>query len=313
MHKTTLSEPIASYLSKLPKYLFHIIAFGRYLSVETKNMVYEKLSSIPLLVVFYCILACIFAYAAISFKKMKAAGKVLFLYFTWIIFSLVFLFPVAFPLSGLLVFYDRYTYFVAPFIYLLLCLLAARYIHNKYVLILLFSAYFDVCLFFTIKVNTSWMDAERIDEHLLHNFPNDENKTVLLLNIPENMNGAPMIGAQSTSMFKIMSDLYNNSTPKNSICDVASYNMSTDYDGAHVKVLNDSMVRVSLNHGGNWWWYEGHGAQSYETDEYKVNMINVGYFYDLTLKHPADRYLLLFSVGDKWKKVDWDKKNVSQD
>ena len=78
-------------------------------------------------------------------------------------------------------------------------------------------------------------------------------------------------------------------------------------------VLNDSMVRVSLNHGGNWWWYEGHGAQSYETDDYKVSMGKVGYFYDLTLKHPASGYLMLYSVGDKWKKVDWDKKNVRQD
>jgi hypothetical protein len=31
--------------------------------------------------------------------------------------------------------------------------------------------------------------------------------------------------------------------------------------------------------------------------------------YVLTLKHPISNYLLLYSIGDTWKKVDVDKKN----
>ena len=110
-----------------------------------------------------------------------------------------------------------------------------------------------------------------------------------------------------------MREIYTDSIPPNEIYDVASYNMVATYDGAHIKVINDSVIHVLLNHPGTWWWYEGHGAKSYETPDYKVTMNNVGQWYTLTLKHPADKYLLLYSVGDKWKTVDMSKKNVQQD
>ena len=312
-HKIEINQTLTDYLSKLPKYLFHILFLGRYFSFETKKAVYSLFESMWVLVAVYALLASVFVYVAVQFRKISYEGKAMFLFFAFSIITICFVIPLSFPDASLLIFYDRYTYFADPFLYLLIVLLIARLVKNRYLLIALFCVYFDLNLYFLITVNTYWIQSDVINTKLLRNFPNQTDKTVLLLDIPENMNGAPMIGAQPDGMFKIMREIYTDTVEKNTIYDVVSYNMATDYGGAHVKVLNDSMVRVSLNHGGNWWWYEGHGAQSYETADYKVNMINVGYFYDLTLKHPADRYLLLFSVGDKWKKVDWDKKNVSQD
>lgn len=219
--------------------------------------------------------------------------------------------PLQFPGSALLVFYDRYVYFAAAFIYLLLALLAARFIQNKYVIIGLFCIYIDLNLYYTIQLNTYWIDSDKINNKLIRNFPNDESKTVLLLNNPENMNGAPMIGAQPEEMFKGMLEIYR-LRRENSIYDVASYNMVTDYNGAHVKVINDTMISVMLNHTGTWWWYEGHGAKSYETPDYKVDVKAVGQRYDLILKQPAEKYLLLYSVGDTWEKI-MSKINVQQD
>ena len=312
-HKIEINQTLTDYLSKLPKYLFHILFLGRYFSFETKKTVYALFESTWALITVYALLAFVFGYAILRLKKISNDGKAMFFFFVFSMVTICFVMPLSFPDAALLIFYDRYTYFADPFLYVLLVLVITRLVRNKYLLIGLFCIYFDINLYFLISVNTSWIQSDVINTRLLRNFPNDPNKTVLLLDIPENMNGAPMIGAQPDGMFKIMREIYTDTLEKNTVYDVMSYNMSADYDGAHVKVLNDSMVRVNINHGGNWWWYEGHGGQSYETADFKVNMINVGVYYDLTLKHPADHYLLLFSVGDKWKQVDWNKKNVNQD
>ncbi len=86
--------------------------------------------------------------------------------------------------------------------------------------------------------------------------------------------------------------------------------MLTPDDGAYATVLNDSTVRVTLNQWGTWWWYEGKGGYSYENDDYKLNLIDQGHFYELTLKKPSQQYLLLYEVGDQWKVVDMSKKNI---
>ncbi|MCD6010433.1 MAG: hypothetical protein K0Q79_295 [Flavipsychrobacter sp.] len=312
-HKTALSEPLLVYLSKPAKYLFHIIFLGRYFSKEAKDGAYRVLESLPVIILFY---ALVTGYLLLGISKIKAWGsnsKAIFLFSVCGLMTLFFLIPLAFPMSALWVFYDRYLYYCAPFIYVVAILLVAALVRNKYLLIGLFCAYIDVNLFFTLKVNTSWMEGDAIDKKLIENFPNDESKTVLLLNIPENMNGAAMIGAQRESNLRNMMEVYTGKLPKNTIYDVASYNMVATYNGAHVKVLNDSTISVVLNHVGTWWWYEGHGALSYETPDYKADMKTVGQHYDLILKHPADKYLLLYSVGDTWKKVDMSKINVQQD
>ncbi len=72
------------------------------------------------------------------------------------------------------------------------------------------------------------------------------------------------------------------------------------------------MIHVTLNQWSTWWWYAGHGAKNYETAEYKVNMIDPGHWYELTLKKPASQYLLLYEIGDQWKVVDMNKRNEDQ-
>jgi hypothetical protein len=302
-----------SYLSKLPKYIFHIVFLGRYFSTEAKKQVYSFCESPLVLAVVYGLLIIALQYVILRYRKISIEGRAMFLFFVFALLNICFLMPLPFPGEGLLVFYDRYTYFTGAFIYVLLAMFVASFVRNKYVLIILLSIYIDLNLYFTIIVNKAWIDSDAISTKLLRNFPPSGNKIVLLLNIPENMNGAPMIGAQPEGMFRMMREMYTGAPEKNKIYDVVSYNMSADYDGAHVEVLNDGVIRVTLNHWGNWWWYEGHGATSYENEDYKVNMRDMGHWYDLTLKHPNDQYLLLFSVGDTWKKVDLDKRNVPQE
>ena len=312
-HKTEITENLASYLAKPVKYLFHILFLGRYFSMEMKNRVYSLCQQIPTLVDFYPILTGLFLYGFAKFKQINIHFKLILLLLFWGMLSLFFVTPLSFPGAELLVFYDRYTYFSCGFLFMLLALLAAWLAPNKYVLIGLFCVYVDFNLFFTIKVNTYWIDSDQVIRKLLKTLPEPSGKTVLLLNIPENMNGVPMVGAQPDGIFKALKEVYTDTLVPGKIYDVASYNMVADYNGAHVTVINDSVIQVGLNHMGTWWWYEGHGAVNYETPDYKVDFKTKGLLYELTLKHPADNYMLLYSVGEKWKETDMSLKNKQQD
>ncbi len=312
-HKIELNQSALDYLSKLPKYIFHIVLLGRYFPLQVKQKVYAFCESWAVVAVVYSLIVVMFVNIIKNIKKSANDKKAVYLLFVWSVLTLLFLLPLAFPGSALLVFYDRYTYFTAPFIYIMLVLLLSRVVTNKYLAILLFCVYVDINLYFTISVNTSWIESNVINTNLLRNLPASGNKTVLLLNIPENMNGAPMIGSSPEGAFKMMHEVYSDTIVSSNIIDVASYNMTADYNGAHVKVINDSMLQVVLNHGGSWWWYDGHGAQNYENQDYKVDFKMVGMRYDITLKRPAGNYLILYSVGDKWKTVDMSLKNKQQD
>ena len=312
-HKIELNQTAVDYLSKLPKYLFHIIFLGRYFSFEVKQKVYAFCESWATIIVVYGSIISAFVYAVVRLRKISNESKAGFLLFAWVMLTLLFLLPLSFPGPELLVFYDRYTYFSDGFVYILLAFIVSRFVTNKYIAILIFCIYVDFNLYFTIEVNTYWIESNVINTKLLYDLPDPGDKTVLLLNIPENMNGAPMIGSSAEGAFKMMREVYTDTLVKNEIYDVASYNMNADYSGAHVTVVNDSVMKVVLNHGGTWWWYEGHGAKSYETPDYKMIMKTVGMEYDLVLKHPADKYLILYSVGDKWKTVEMNLKNKQQD
>ena len=73
----------------------------------------------------------------------------------------------------------------------------------------------------------------------------------------------------------------------------------------NVAVVNDSSIRVSFNQEGNWWWYEGHGAQSYETGEFKVQMVPDNNQYLLTIKHPKENYIVLYETDGMWRVLKW--------
>ena len=303
-------QPLASYFCKPPKYVFHILFFGRYFSFENRHAVYRVCESVAGMSVFYAVVVLVVGFLAIRFKQISAQGKAGLLLFVWMAIAMVIIMPLAFP-DMLLMFYDRYTYFFDAFTYVLLALFASN-IKNQYLRYLVISGFACINVYFTIKVNLLWKHSTYIDNRLLQNLPDPGNKTVILLNIPENMQGLPMIGAQPDGEYKIMRNLFVGGNLPNKVWDAASYNMVTKGDGGHVTVINDSTIQVTLNQWGTWWWYEGHGGKSYATPDYTLDMKDPGHWYELTLKKPGESYLLLYEVGDQWKVVDMAKKNIDQ-
>jgi hypothetical protein len=94
------------------------------------------------------------------------------------------------------------------------------------------------------------------------------------------------------------------------LIDVCGNNILSVNDGAHVKVLNDTTVRVMLNQWGTWWWYNDRGATNYEHPYFKRIMDEYGY--NLILRGKPTDYLLLYQVGNHWKSVDWSNKDSDQ-
>jgi hypothetical protein len=178
--------------------------------------------------------------------------------------------------------------------------------------IAVFALFLLVNVFFLMRVNLRWKRSDRVVQQLLESFPDPQGKTVLLLNTPENMDGVLMIGSPKFGAFRLMYNLSTGRQQSSPVYDVVSYNMRSVNDGAHVNVINDSTIKVTLNQWGTWWWYDYRGAVSYENSAYRVNMVDQGHWYELILKKPAHEYLLLYSVGGQWKMVNMNAGDADQ-
>lgn len=307
---TVSAVQLASF-GKPAKYLFHLLFLGRFFPQETRQRVYDFCDSITGIVLFYGLIIAICGYIFAQFGKMSGKGKFISLLFGWTLITLMLLIPLWFE-DILLVIFDRYTYLTSAFLYMLVAAVISL-ISFRYVTLGIAAVYALVNLRFAIMVSRYWGKAYRVDHGLLTKLPEPDNKLVILLNLPESMHGVPMIGSEKESEFKLMHNLLLPGTMiNNTVYDALSYNMVTPEDGAHVTVINDSMIRVTLNQWGTWWWYAGKGGYSYQNENYKLNLIDGGHFYEMTLKKPAQDYLLLYQVADRWKVVDINKKNQEQ-
>lgn len=306
----SLDNPV-SLLNKPILYFFHLLFLGRYFPQDMKLKVYAFFESGMAVAAVYGVVAILFLLFLIFFRKTNIKIKSIVLFGMISIAFVLLATPLDFA-PILRVIGDRYLYIPAAFTSMIFVLVVS-FVRQKLAAIMLFLIYFIPNLVCTIKTNASHYNAASITESLLTGIPEAGNKKILLLNLPNCIKGALIIRAQPESEFKTMHNLfYEKKKITNEVYDVCAYNMLTPDNGVHVNVLNDSVVQVTLNQWGTWWWYGDMGADSYENDEYKMNLVDPGHRYELTLKHPASDYLILFQVGSNWKIVDWDKKNIEQ-
>ncbi len=298
------------YLGKPLKYIFHVLFMGRFFSFETRHKIYTLCESKTAIITFYALLITYWGYVLLRIRQVNAKAKIIALMSVYALGVYFLLSPLDFA-DSLLVAYDRYVYPSTGFAFLIPVLLVS-YIPVRTLQLSLISGYIMVNIWLTIKVNIYWKQSAYVIRQLLEGFPDTSDKKVLLLNLPDDLNGIPMISAQDDGRFKMMMNTLTPRKVNNRIYDVVAYKMSDISDGAHVNVVNDSTVRVTLNQWGTWWLYGLLGAGSYENADYKVNMTDPGHWYELTLKKPASEYLILYQVGSEWKTVDLGKKNTDQ-
>lgn len=296
----------ADNLSKPVKYIFHLIFFGRYWHDSVRQQVYRICEYKVVLAVFYLSVAALVAYIALRIRNMRPAAKAASLYTLIVLCCAALICPITFP-DTFIAIYDRYTYVLDSFLYTLLCLLLGM-ISIPVIVGAVWGIYALLNVYFTHRINKMWQQSGNLVNKLTETFPNDPTKTVLILNVPECYYGVQMIGSREEGEFAIM---YNAMMPQkltNPVMEVSAYNMTDMSNGAHVTVMNDSTLHVTLNQWGTWWWWFGLGAINFENEYYRIDVKDPGHWYELTLKKQPGTYLLLYQVGDQWKHVDMHKK-----
>lgn len=296
---------------KPAKYVFHLLFLGRYIPAEwhignvtfgaVREHVYEWCDSTMGIVVFYTFCVLGFAWGAFRYKYMSGKAQVALILAAWAMIGLLLIMPLWFG-DLLLVVYDRYTYFAAPFFFtfVAVCLM---YIRSKSIRVLIVALLLFGNLRFSIQAVRYWWKAEKIITSLLQGLPAQDDKITVLLNVPDSMHGVLMIGSSGESEYKLMRNLLvPEKTMKGKVYDGMSYNMAAPEDGAHVQVVNDSTISVHLNQYGTWWWYNGLGGHDHENEDIAARITNDGY--ELVMKKPAGEYALYFQVGSEWKRVD---------
>jgi hypothetical protein len=297
--------------SKALKIVYHVVFLGRFYPPEWRKAVYHFAETLPGMALFYGIVTAAYLLLIARFRSLGPSGKATGLLFVFVSGAVCLIFPMWFPETGLVIF-DRYLYVLVAFTAMFLPMLLYTLLPRRNVLI---GAALILALAnarYAHRANAYWQQSAEIVNNLVYTFPNDPTKKVLLLNLPECLDGVQMIGSRDDGEFRMMYNAIMPNKVSNPIYDVEAYYMLETTNGANVRVLNDSTIRVTLNEWGTWWLYYGFGAGSYETADYKVNMRDVGHMYELTLKHDPKEYLLLYSVGKQWKVVDWNKKEIDQ-
>ena len=296
------------------KYLFHLVFLGRFMSHETRDHVYDLCSSMPAIACYLSLTFALLVYWLVRLRSISPAVRFAGLLFGWMTLCLGMLIPLWFQ-ELQLVQYDRYLYFSGAFFYLLLTFVLSN-IKKWHLGSLVFLVFALVNFRFTIQVNRYWGKSARVINRLFHTLPAAQGKTLLLLDLPQNLQGVAMIGAEKNSEFKLLHDLIvPDSTLKETVFDCLAYNMNTPDDGVHVRVLDDSTVLVTLNQWGSWWWFATMGAVNYSNEVYGIELKEggaTGGSYVLHLKQPSSNCMLLFSTGGRWKTVDMGNKAWDQ-
>lgn len=305
----SLDQNVANF-SKPLKYIYHLVFLGRYFPAPLRASVYDFCESRTGLVIMYLGLVAVVFGLGIWFKKMQNVAKATVLLFVWTTLCVGLIMPLWFPPTGFVI-YDRYTYMADGFVYFFLVLWLWQ-LRSSIIFYPIIVIYILLNARFTHKVNSYWKQSAHIVNNLVKTFPNDPTKKVLLLSLPECLDGVQMVGTRDDGEFRMM---YNATMPTkltNPVYDVEAFYMQSPNDGAHVTVTNDSTLVITLNQWSTWWLYYGLGSTSYDNADFKVNMKDEGHLYEVTLHHQATEYLLLYSIGDQWHKVDWNKKGEAQ-
>ncbi len=299
------------YLSKPAKYIFQVALLGRYFPAGVKNIIYDLTESTKAIAVVVSFIVLVVGFILLLFRKFSSHFKAASILFIWILPVLVIMGPLWFPIVQPYVFFDRYLYLLDAFVIMLGCLLLNQLV-KRTIFWLGVSAYGLMSIYFTFQTNKYWQISAAIIDNLIYTIPEANDKTIILLNPPENLQGIPMLDATPEGEFKLAHNEFASKKINTPIYDAMAFNMLTPQDGANVKVLNDSAVGVTLNQWGTWWWYNAQGGISYKNNDYSINMVDAGHYYELKLNKPLSAYLLLYMVDGQWKIVNPAIKNEVQ-
>lgn len=214
-----------------------------------------------------------------------ALGPIINLYFDYLLF----------------IQHDRYTYLAAAFFYPGLVLLVSG-IPRKWFWPV-FVAYLLLHLIMLVRTNRYWQESSVIYWRLIDSFDQYPAAEVWLLNVPDNLQGAPLFrdyGDQPQGVADALQYL-RRKPYTGTLREVAQYNLATVIDYVAAEWQENGSLEVSFQQWGNWWWRSGRGLTNYETPAYEVQ--NQGHHYLLKPKQSIAEVVLLIQKEGAWQRI----------
>jgi hypothetical protein len=294
------------------KYALKELFFIRYLPFSVKFKIFSALDNPSVSWGISTLLMGISTLGLYYFKGFSAKNKSLFLCFG--LFSLLLV-----PVLNLFFAWelwsenDRYGYMASAFLFMGFALVLSKL--PKSVFYAFSIGYLLLSGYWLLKTNRIWWKSEKVYSQLTDSFHWWEADEVLVLNAPDNYAGIPMFRVyDADSGIREAVEVYTKRLIKAKMLDVLQYNMTSPTDGANVRVESDSVLVVTLNQWGNWWFRNGKGASAYETNDFlvKPDFNGCGRCYKLVLKNRKANRVILFQNGGVLKEVDMGKVGVEQ-
>ncbi|HHM21966.1 MAG TPA: hypothetical protein ENJ20_08070 [Bacteroidetes bacterium] len=272
-------------------------SFLRFL--DTSVAAYAFLSA-GFVVIFYFIL---------FYKKIKPSGRTAI--FAWLLFFLALS-----PLLNLYVVWvlhgenDRYGYFASLFFYIGLVGLLQYF--NKKIKYSIYGLLFLASVFYLNQINIYWKNSADIVRRLLATFQWEDCSEIYVLAFPDNYRGIPMFKDFSKKDLALKSALeyLAGKKTKGRFYQIAQFNMIGPDDGFIVEGRPGGVVNMQFNDWGHWWWRNGIGTGSYETEWYVFKTISKGC--EIKIKKAAPDAVFIYSDGGRWKETPQRFFNISR-
>ncbi|PHN04179.1 hypothetical protein [Flavilitoribacter nigricans] len=192
---------------------------------------------------------------------------------------------------------DRYGYLPALFFYPAWVALLSRLPRGLYYF--LTGVYLFISIGLLQRTNLYWAQSTRVYRTLLDDFPAYDRDSCYLLNLPDNLQGAPMFRDFSGKDRAFADALqYVKRQPYSGVLEeVVQYNMVFPTDGVLVEPDSNDL-KVTFRQWGNWWWRRGIGASSYRDSSFIFH--NEGHHYRLEWRDRPRAAAILYQDGSNW-------------
>lgn len=296
-----LNFPLTEMIANTGRYFFKWVGFSRYWPHAWKESLALGLAGPVGTILLLTLLLGLLLWMLKSFRRADRKTQFIWIFGTAALLALL-------PILNLYFNYllhienDRYGYLPALFFYP--AFMALLSFLPRWLFLSLVTTYFFCSLWFLQRTNQYWAQSTTVYRGLLADFDAYDRDTCYLLNLPDNLQGAPMFRDFSGKDRAFADALrYVQHKPYSGVLEeVVQYNMVLPTDGVQVE-SDSSGLKVTFNQWGNWWWRRGIGASSYRDSTYIFH--NEGHHYRLEWRKKPENAKVLFQAGKRWR--NWEE------